>query len=48
MNIYTGDNPSVCQRPYNLPLKHAEWVQRGLKLLEEAEIIKVFLHGLVL
>ena len=23
--IDTGDSPPVCQRPYNLPLKHADW-----------------------
>ena len=28
MDIDTGDSPPVCQRPYNLPLKHREWVQR--------------------
>ena len=28
MNIETGDSPSVGQRPYNLPLKHREWVQK--------------------
>ena len=39
MDIDTGDSPPVCQRPYNLPLKHAEWVERELKLLEEAGII---------
>ena len=26
MDIDTGDSPPVCQRPYNLPLKHREWV----------------------
>ena len=26
MEIETGDSPLVCQRPYNLPLKH--WVQK--------------------
>ena len=39
MDIDTGDSPPVCQRPYNLPLRHAEWVERELKLLEEAGII---------
>ena len=24
MDIDTGDSPQVCQRPYTLPLKHAE------------------------
>ena len=27
MDIDTGDSPPVCQKPYNLPLKHREWVQ---------------------
>ena len=26
MEIDTGDSPPVCQRSYNLPLKHREWV----------------------
>ena len=25
MDIVTGDSPPVCQRPYTLPIKHAEW-----------------------
>ena len=28
MDIDTGENPPVCQRPYTLPLKHAEWVKK--------------------
>ena len=32
MDIDTGDSPPVCQRPYNLPLKHREWVQKELVL----------------
>ena len=28
MDIDTGDSPPVCQKPYNLPLKHREWVQK--------------------
>ena len=31
MEIETGDGPPVCQRPYNLPLKHIDWVQKGTK-----------------
>ena len=31
MEIETGDSPPVCQRPYNLPLKHIDWVQKELK-----------------
>ena len=33
MDIDTGDNPPVCQRPYTLPLKHAEWVKKELNIL---------------
>ena len=39
MNIDTGDSPPVCQRPYNLPLKHREWVQKELETLERAGVI---------
>ena len=39
MDIATGDSPPVCQRPYTLPLKHAEWVKRELNILEAADII---------
>ena len=31
--------PLVCQRPYNLPLKHIDWVQKELDTLEKAGII---------
>ena len=39
MEIETGDSPPVCQRPYNLPLKHIDWVQKELNMLEKAGII---------
>ena len=39
MDIMTGDSPPVCQRPYTLPLKHAEWVKCELNILEAAGII---------
>ena len=39
MDIDTGDNPPICQRPYMLPLKHAEWVNKELNILEAAGII---------
>ena len=39
MDIDTGDNPPVCQKPYNLPLKHREWVQKELETLEKAGVI---------
>ena len=46
MDIDTDDSPPICQRPYNLPLKHAEWVKKELHILEEAGVIvKVFPHG---
>ena len=35
MEIETGDSPPVCQRPYNLPLKHIDWVQKKLNTLEK-------------
>ena len=31
MDIDTGDSLPICQKPYNLPLKHREWVQKELK-----------------
>ena len=39
MEIETGDSPPVCQRPYNLPLKHVDWVQKELDTLEKAGLI---------
>ena len=39
MDIDTGDSPPVCQKPYNLPLKHREWVQKELETLEKAGVI---------
>ena len=39
MDIDTGDSPPVCQKPYNLPLKHREWVQKELETLEGAGVI---------
>ena len=39
MDIDTGDNPPICQKPYNLPLKHREWVQKELETLEKAGVI---------
>ena len=38
--IYTGDSPPVSSRPYTLPLKHYEWVQREIESLEWAGVIK--------
>ena len=39
MEIETGDSPPVCQRPYNLPLKHIDWVQKELNMLEKAGVV---------
>ena len=30
MEIDTRDSPPITQKPYTLPLKHAEWVQKEL------------------
>ena len=34
-----GDSPPTSQRPYNLPLKHSDWIQRKLDTLEKAGVI---------
>ena len=39
MEIDTKDSPPVTQKPYILPLKHAEWVQKELEILEKAGVI---------
>ena len=39
IDIDTGDSPPVCQRPYNLPHKHRECVQKELETLEKAGVI---------
>ena len=39
MDIDTGDSPPVSTRPYTLPLKHYEWVQREIESLECADVI---------
>ena len=39
MEIDTGDSPPITQKPYTLPLKHAEWVQKDLEILEKAGVI---------
>ena len=39
MEIDTGDSPPISQRPYNLPLKHSDWVQKKLDTLEKAGVI---------
>ena len=40
MDIDTGDHPPICQRPYNLPLKHLDWVKKELNMLEAAGVIE--------
>ena len=39
MDIDTGDSPPVSSRPYTLPLRHYEWVQREIESLEWARVI---------
>ena len=34
IDIDTGDSPLVSSRPYTLPLKHYEWVQREIESLK--------------
>ena len=35
MDIDTGDSYPVCKKPYNLPLKHREWVQKEIRNTEK-------------
>ena len=39
MEIPTGDNPPISQRPYGLALKHVQWVQDEIETLEKAGVI---------
>ena len=39
VEIDTGDSFPVTQKPYTLPLKHTDWVQRELEILEKAGVI---------
>ena len=39
VEIDTGDSRPITQKPYSLPLKHTEWVQRELEILEKAGVI---------
>ena len=39
MDIPTGDNPPITQRPYTLALKHVQWVQKEIEVLEKAGVI---------
>ena len=38
MDIDTGYNPSISQKPYTLPLKHVAWVKKELELLGNLEL----------
>ena len=40
MQVDTGDNPPICQKPYTLPLKHYSWVQQEIEMLEHTGVIK--------
>ena len=39
MDIDTSDSPPSMKKPYNLPLKHYNWVQQEIESLERAGII---------
>ena len=39
VEIDTGDNLPITQKPYTPPLKHNTWVQRELEILEKASVI---------
>lgn len=40
MDIETVDSQPICQKPYTLALKHAEWVKWELNILEEGGVIE--------
>ena len=40
MEIDTGNHPPIASKPYTLPLKHYDWVQREIVTLEKAGIIE--------
>ena len=40
MEIDTGNHPPIASKPYTLPLKHYEWVQKEIETLERAGIIE--------
>ena len=39
MDIPMGDSPPITQRPYTLALKHVQWVQEEIEILEKTGII---------
>ena len=38
MEIDTGNHPPIASKPYTLPLKHYDWVQKEIETLEQAGI----------
>ena len=36
MDIPMGDSPPITQRPYTLALKHIQWVQEEIEILEKS------------
>ena len=40
MEIDMGNQPPIASKPFTLPLKHYEWVQKEIETLERAGIIK--------
>ena len=40
MEIDTGNQPPIASKPYTLPLKHYDWVQKEIETLERAGIIE--------
>ena len=40
MEIDTGNHPPIASKPYTLPLKHYDWVQKEIETLERAGIIE--------
>ena len=40
MEIDTGNHPPILSKPYTLPLKHYDWVQKEIETLERAGIIE--------
>ena len=40
MEIDTGNHPPIASKPYTLPLKYYEWVQKEIETLERARIIE--------
>ena len=39
MEIDTGDSPPITQKPYTLPLKHAEWVTERIRNLRKKLVL---------